>query len=129
RVPEISDSFLDAILAYDWPGNVRQLENLAERLALIHADETLRASHFRKLLHKRSARRDPQAAPTPPALAIDIEKPMAEALQPLVEKAEISYLEQTLSRTQGRITEAAAHAGINRRTLLRKMQKYGLNKQ
>lgn len=30
--PEVSDLFLDRLLAYDWPGNVRQLENFTERM-------------------------------------------------------------------------------------------------
>ena len=38
---DISDSGRDALMAYRWPGNVRQLKNVVEQVALFHAGETV----------------------------------------------------------------------------------------
>lgn len=47
--PTYTDSFLDALLEYDWPGNVRQLENFSERLVLSRPQRAMTARDFAKL--------------------------------------------------------------------------------
>tara|TARA_B100000609_G_scaffold199639_1_gene205311 strand:- start:1664 stop:3370 length:1707 start_codon:yes stop_codon:yes gene_type:complete len=44
--PKIDDSLLDALLNYEWPGNVRQLENFVERIVLISGDSPITAQDF-----------------------------------------------------------------------------------
>jgi DNA-binding NtrC family response regulator len=53
---------------------------------------------------------------------------MGEAIEQAVERLERSYLEAALRASRGRVGEAAEHAGISRRTLLRKLNQYGIDK-
>jgi DNA-binding NtrC family response regulator len=46
----LSDSALSALARYDFPGNVRELQNLIERLAILHAGETIEATHVQEVL-------------------------------------------------------------------------------
>ncbi len=130
--PILADSFLDALVAYPWPGNVRQLENFTERLVLARPQRALTARDFTKL---RSSNRAEAAAasPRPPAersrFTVDTSKPLQENIGSVVEQLEREYLEEVLRQHAGRVAEAARHADISRRTLLRKMNRYGIDKQ
>lgn len=70
----------------------------------------------------------PPAAATGARDDIDTSKPLQENLEPLIERQERAYLEATLKHNEGRIAATAQQAGISRRTLLRKMKLYSLNK-
>jgi len=47
----------------------------------------------------------------------------------VIEELEREYLQAKLKQHAGRVAETAAEAGISRRTLLRKMKQYGIDKQ
>jgi two-component system C4-dicarboxylate transport response regulator DctD len=132
--PDVDDRFLDALTAYDWPGNVRQLENFTERLILTHPSPgTLTAEHFDRLIRRDGSRPRPAVpsgnddAPEPFG-RVDTTRELGQALGELVEEAERAYLETCLRENGGRIGETAKHAGISRRTLLRKLRKHGIDK-
>jgi DNA-binding NtrC family response regulator len=79
RPARLSDDFIAALAAHDWPGNVRQLENFAERAVLANPedDRPLDARDFDELLRSsgvatrstKSRRRDADAADIAPARA------------------------------------------------------------
>jgi DNA-binding NtrC family response regulator len=130
--PTFSDSFLDALLDYDWPGNVRQLENLSERLVLARPQRALTSRDFAKLRStslaegQRSARtRVERRVQT----QLDPSRSLKDNLDPLFEQLEQQYLQSALEQNEGRIAATAKQAGISRRTLLRKMKQHGLSKQ
>lgn len=128
--PDVHDSFLDCLLDYEWPGNVRQLENLTERLCLTHPNQRVTGEHFRKLIpfpNSNPLRARP--APSRSVSKIDPELSLATNLEPVVSRLERDYLVMVLKRNQGRVAETAAQAGISRRTLLRKMRRHGIDKR
>ena len=119
--------FLDALVDYEWPGNVRQLENVTERLLLTSPGRRLTAARLRKALpFKRGAAQRRRSSPAP---EIDVDKPLRAALAPVVDGLERDYLVACLRQTRGRVGEAAEHAGIDRRTLLRKLKHHGIDKR
>lgn len=125
--PEVTDEFIEALGKAPWPGNVRQLENFTERLLLTRLQGPLTASDFRFLSGPPGGPAVEQAglpAVAPSGYGVDLAGPLEHA----VREAEVAYLKGILGRFRGRIQESARHAGINRRTLLRKMRKYGLKK-
>lgn len=137
--PDLADDFIDALCSYEWPGNVRQLENLTERLVLTCTGHRVGADTLTKMTSGRApaseARRGDAAPPQvevtraeTPAPEIDVELPMEAALAPKFDALERSYLDACLRACNGRIGETAERAGISRRTLLRKLSKHDLDK-
>lgn len=130
--PIFTDSFLDALLEYEWPGNVRQLENLSERLVLERSQSALTARDFDKLRNTNLVE-TPQTREHKNQAAwrnsVDPGRSLQENLDPVIEELEREYLQAKLKQHAGRVAETAAEAGISRRTLLRKMKQYGIDKQ
>lgn len=131
--PGVSDSFLDAMIAYDWPGNIRQLENFAERVVLSQPKKRLGERDFSRLIQMREGRREKTQPVTkrrgdrlPPA--VDPEKTLQENMAPVMEQIEREYLESLLRKNEGKIVDSAQQAGISRRTLLRKLKTYKIDK-
>ncbi|MGE0712220.1 MAG: sigma 54-interacting transcriptional regulator [Planctomycetota bacterium] len=116
-VPAVGRRFLDAMLRHAWPGNVRQLENFTERLLLTGA-ECQDADDFQELVR-------PAQRLEPDAPRVDLARSLADH----VAASEQRYLEAALRERGGRVQETADLAGINRRTLLRKLRRYGIDKR
>ncbi len=126
--PEVTDGFLEVLASYDWPGNVRQLENITERIVLTHPNRRVSASQLRKLLPFGKGSGAPDSSRLESPDEIDASLPMAEALAPALGRLERAYLEACLRDCEGRIGRAADQAGISRRTLLRKLKAHGIDK-
>ena len=71
--PQIAPSTMEALMAYRWPGNIRELRNVAERIALKTAGEVLRPSDLPAELvrhgHRSSGSNPPRPTPARPAPA------------------------------------------------------------
>jgi PAS domain S-box-containing protein len=104
----------DALLAYPWPGNVRQLANLCERLVVMSENELIGLSDLPPdiLGHVGMS---PLAAAGPEELTL------AQAL----ESTERTLLQEARQR-HGRQVEMARALGIDQSTVARKMKKYGI---
>jgi len=105
------------LLAFDWPGNVRQLRNTIESMVVVDFDETL----------------DVDDLPTEFSGEPEIPAPTttgADGVQSLVgrplEEIEKLFITETLKMTGGNREEAAKMLGIGERTLYRKIKEYGV---
>src|SRR4029450_10076566 len=110
RQVELSSGALDVLLAYDWPGNVRQLENTIERIVLFSPGSVVGPEDLTSLL--QNAPRD-----LPAGL---FENP------PTLDKVERRYVEHVLQAVRRNRTRAADVLGIDRRTLYRMADRYGI---
>jgi DNA-binding NtrC family response regulator len=110
RKIELSSGALDVLLAYDWPGNVRQLENTIERIVLFSLGTVVGPDDLPSLL--QGARRD-----IPAGLFEDL---------PKLEEVERRYIEHVLQAVRRNRTRAADVLGIDRRTLYRMAERYGI---
>lgn len=132
-VPTYGDSFLDALLAYAWPGNVRQLRNFSERLVLSRPQEALTDRDFDRLrgasLEDAVDTDSGRARQISLARRVDPTKSLRDNVEPSMEALERDYLRVVLEQNGGRMTDAARQAGISRRTLLRKMKALGIDKR
>jgi two-component system nitrogen regulation response regulator NtrX len=100
-----------------WSGNVRELQNLVERLAVLHPDcDELGLDDLPEELR---ATAPPRSEADPAALGL---VPYPDALL----QFERRYLEQLFARTGGNITEAARLAGLSRGHLHRKARQVGV---
>jgi two-component system response regulator HydG len=105
---------MDRLLKYDWPGNVRELMNAVERSVVLSRSDYLADEEFALVLRtKTEEERSGQIETKGPA-----NLPLDE-----VEKTTIL---NTLDAAGGNKSETARRLGITRRTLHKKLKKYGL---
>lgn len=140
--PELDQSFMDLLVEQSWAGNVRQLENLTQRLVLKGHTHELTADDLNDVLYAQDipgssstildseTTSDENSVQTENAqpLSIDPMHTLSDFLQPRLTTLEKEYLEAVLANNNGRIIETANQAGISRRTLLRKLKTYHIDK-
>jgi len=100
---------LDALRRYEFPGNIRELRNVVERLVIMHPAQRLGAEHVAAVLPGVAA----DAAP---------ELPLAEATR----EFERQRIEATLRAEGGVMARAAARLGLERSHLYKKMRLLGM---
>ena len=103
-----------------WPGNVRQLRTLCERLVISHAGarvrvEHLEADHLQPMSDEGVSR----------GIAIDEQVSLKQNLDRITNDVERRYLHALLMRHHGHLGRTADAAGITRRTLYTKMKDFG----
>ncbi|MBN1395870.1 MAG: sigma-54-dependent Fis family transcriptional regulator [Pirellulales bacterium] len=103
------------ILAFDWPGNVRQLRNAIESMVVVDYDGLLDVDDLPEEL---TGPPEHAAEPSVASLAALVGKPLAEI--------ERLFVAETLHLSGGNREEAAKMLGIGERTLYRKIKEYGL---
>jgi DNA-binding NtrC family response regulator len=118
----LEPALIEALVAADWPGNVRQLENAIARLAALSTGGTIGLADFQS--------GDSSAPPAPPPES-EAAEPAPDArngpsLKEQVEAFERGLVARALDATGGNQSEAARRLGVSRVTLIDKMKKYGL---
>jgi len=103
------ENVMEMLAAYSWPGNVRELENVVERAVTLNTTGVLAPSDFAEELHR------PQKSP---------------ALFPhelvSLEEIERQYILHVLDRLNGNMSRAAELLEIDRRTLYRMLERFGV---
>ena len=124
----ITDEACEVLAGYEWPGNIRQLFNICERLAVLCSGNTITASDAYDVLPVSSWTDEPQTD----CLSESLSGFSAEALpdnQVCDEAAtpeERQNILRVLQETRYNRSEAAERLKISRSTLWRKMKRYGL---
>jgi len=113
QIKGLTPQAMDRLLKYEWPGNVRELMNAVERGVVLSRSEYLDEKELPLDLNDM-----PPGVETSVKDAIPAELPLEE-----VEKATIL---KTLEMAGGNKSEAARRLGITRRTLHKKLKKYGV---
>jgi len=114
-------SVIEGFTQYEWPGNIRELENILERACILENSSTLTAQNFPPEMVKHCETYYTLSERNPTTLS--------EAMQVAVEAFEKSYLTALLGQTKGKINLAAQKADITTRQLNRLITRYGLNKK
>lgn len=120
RCIRIAQDAMTCLINYDWPGNIRELENLTERLTTLIDHDAIQVSDLPPAL-LCPVETDGSAAPHELALppkGIDIDR--------FTENIHRNLMDQALSRTHGNKTAAATLLGLNRTTFVERMRKLGL---
>ncbi|GAB7025477.1 sigma-54-dependent Fis family transcriptional regulator [Geotalea toluenoxydans] len=112
-VPAVGNGFMEKVVAYGWPGNIRELENAIER-AVIRAG--IGGLLTAELLEMQSAQ----------AVKPEMPAPVVKEIRALRE-VECDMIVDALAFYQGNIQKAAAKLGIGRNTLYRKMKEFGIS--
>lgn len=123
---------LQLLRAQRWPGNVRQLQNLTERLAVLATTDRIDETSVKLELEGRGGFTTEASQEQLPAAAVEPGGPTlapGSTLRPLrdqIQRAERMALLKALERAKGNRTVAARLLGVGRRTLYTKLEEHGL---
>jgi DNA-binding NtrC family response regulator len=134
HVRGFTDEALGRLMAYGWPGNIRELENVVERCMLFCDGELIDVPHLPPGTAKLSPEREPTHRPAPSTAAADLDDVLAsaaesglkEAVREATAKVERELILRALARTGGNVTHTARLLRISRKSLQTKMKELGL---
>ncbi len=122
RQPHLSDASIEFLRTRAWRGNVRELQNVIEHVAvLVDPDQMIEPGDI-PLYDDSEA-----AAPSMPAAQLD--GPFHDVKDRVVAQFERDYLARLVTRAGGNMSKAARQANIDRTTLYRLMEKHGLQRE
>ncbi|MBI5846928.1 MAG: sigma-54-dependent Fis family transcriptional regulator [Nitrospirae bacterium] len=104
-----SKEAVDTLLAYDYPGNVRELENIIERCVTLSTDEVISKNELPPLMRADESMKSDRLS-----------------LSDVAADAEKEHIKRVLQTTQGNKTKAAELLGVSRKTLWEKAKSYGI---
>ncbi len=114
----VSPEALSLLINYQWKGNVRELENIVERVVLLCDKELITPEDLPDEISRY--RDDTAYLPGIGEGAIDLEN--------ILENIEKDYLCKALEKTNGMKTEAAALLGLSFRSFRHRLHKYGISR-
>lgn len=121
EITEITQDFIDSLIRYPWPGNVREMEN-AIRSAVIYCNE----GEMTKQVLPPNVISGSAGPANDPSVASLFGGPTAKSLNNRIELTEKDIIEQALVSNSFSRTKTAKQLGISRVTLYNKMKKYGM---
>ena len=117
RIRQVTPKVLDQMLAYHWPGNIRELENILERAIVKSQHDEIESVDL----------------PAPPQRIVDVRYSgnggREVSLKQWLSSSEKDYLRSLLIKYKGSISSTAREAKVDNKTLYRKMRRHGLNKE
>jgi sigma-54 specific flagellar transcriptional regulator A len=130
---QVTGGALRILRCYDWPGNIRELANLMERLCVLHPGQPVDIPNLpsrytenaplretdREVVKRRVA-----AGPQPQDFDLPTE---GLPLKAYIENIEIALIRRALVETEGVVAHAAQRLQIRRTTLAEKMKRYGIH--
>jgi DNA-binding NtrC family response regulator len=151
RITDISARALSMLQAYDWPGNIRQLENAIFRATVLCEGDTLTEEEFPQIRAQVEGTVNlDRGEPEPAAARLDAQHTPAENMHmPFRQAAEIRFgilkaldergnvrslaevelemIRMAIDHYNGQMSEVARRLGIGRSTLYRKLKEYGID--
>jgi len=110
----ISPEAMDLLTKYNWPGNIRELENTVERLVIMTLEDTIKPHHLPDNLCGQLT-------------VIDEEFASASNLKDFKEKAEKAFLIAKLKENNWNIMKTARQIGTPRSNLYKKLKQYNID--
>jgi DNA-binding NtrC family response regulator len=121
EVKHIDSRVKDVLVSYDWPGNIRELENFIERIVLMAVGDTITFEDI-----------PPEWKSAAEAISLSQKagqkRPFKDFVKGHMEEVEKQTIIQCLEEVGGNVTKAAQRLGLSRKGLQLKMIKYNLRK-
>ena len=118
KIKCISEDALDALVGYDWPGNIRQLENMIERAVILDLDGVVDIEDLPEQLVARDLMRSVTGDP----IILGDEN----SLKDFLESPEKGHILNILEEVGWNKKKASKVLGVNRTTLYNKLRKYNI---
>jgi two-component system response regulator PilR (NtrC family) len=119
QISQVSPEALRILVQYDYPGNVRELQNIIERAVALETSQELTAQNLNSYIEEQLPIKKRPLDLEIPSEGVDLEK--------IVEDVERTLLLKALDRTKGIKKKAAELLHINFRSMCYRLEKYGLN--
>jgi len=128
---------LDALKSYSWPGNIRELENLVERMVLFASGDTIGVGELPDSFTSDEPSDDDDDGDTdevglPRAIRLPLDSlglDLKEAVKAGSRRIEEALIREALAQTDANVTRSARKLGISRRSLQSKMKELGLREE
>jgi DNA-binding NtrC family response regulator len=117
---QIVPEAMEVLLRYNWPGNIRELENAIERACVTSRSERILPDNLPPEILSPSR--------TKTSFPVDLSRPLTEQLPAVVADFEERYLRRALKKARGHIGRTAKITGLSRRSISAKMAQYKLDK-
>jgi DNA-binding NtrC family response regulator len=111
-VPQVAEDAMQQLMAYDWPGNVRQLMNAAQNMLILAEGDRVEPRHLPPEIAEQSGASGGGEQHVPAGMSLD--------------QLEKQAIRNALRIHAGNREAAAKMLGIGERTLYRKLKEYGL---
>jgi Nif-specific regulatory protein len=118
RVQDVSDAAIQQLMEYQWPGNIRELQNTIERAVILARNSTIEPADIQLSTRTSSAK---AGAPTGEAIK-------QENRDISLDRLEREHILSTLERTNWNKSMASQILGIERSTLDRKLKRYKVSR-
>ncbi|MGI9351405.1 MAG: sigma-54-dependent transcriptional regulator [Rhizobiaceae bacterium] len=146
NVKSIESDAVDMLCAYDWPGNIRQLENAVFRAVVLCDGNQLTIDEFPQIAVEQGIELNPADPHPVPAMTTPVANKNTVSLQDpaellaheglpllntdgdiiMLEEAEKRIIEFAIGKYNGQMSKISRKLGIGRSTLYRKLREYGL---
>ncbi len=130
RIEGIEPEAVEALQAHNWPGNIRELENLMERTVLFCEGDRIEVEDLPESIRRAAGLAVPVPAATtvagPAAVATVPDASMKDIVKEAAAALERDLITKALEETGGNVTQAAKKLKISRKSLQNKMKEFGL---
>ncbi len=117
QAPAVSDNAIEKLKAYPWPGNIRELKNIIERIVAFHKDNSeITADEIQLTTNTPKTNYQPHL----------FELTYEQAKHKLLNDFFKIYFQRALERNNGNISETAKEVGLNRSSLHKLLRDLGL---
>ena len=123
RIDGFSDDALELLVNHNWPGNVRQLKNVVERLVILSDDRIL---NYQNLSDHWEDKANHKQEVIPKTLE-DLKSVKRHLLENQFGKIEKAFLQEAFAASEGNIALAARQVGMQRSNFSALMKKHGLS--
>jgi DNA-binding NtrC family response regulator len=120
KVSHISADVMKMLVCYDWPGNIRQLENIMQRSVILCEGRTLRPEHLSSI--EISPQEDV------PRTVLELKEKKKNLRLRSVEEIEKTFVTEALRRNRWNISRAASEVGMQRTNFHALLKKYHISK-
>jgi len=127
KIEGISSEAMQYLQAYPWPGNIRELENLMERILLFADGPTIIEKDLPEQIRQGAAQAAPASGVTPSSVdGSPTETGLKDIVRMKAAELEKDLIAKALEETGGNVTRAARLLQISRKSLQTKMKEFGL---